>query len=123
VAASVRKPADYTASCSAADRPMFFIGVDSNQNHIGDSDRNPATMNYGLTSMVKRVDVAVYNTIRDLVQGTPWRTGERHFALANDGVGFALDEYNRALLSPKLQRQVELVRKNIISGLIKVPKQ
>jgi basic membrane protein A and related proteins len=55
-------------ACPAGSQPLFFIGVDSNQNPFGDTDGDPSTLNHGLTSMLKRVDVAAY---------TPRRTSSR----------------------------------------------
>ncbi|MFS8875252.1 hypothetical protein [Synechococcus sp. R5-13] len=67
--AEVPKPADYASICSGDTRPLFFIGVDANQNYLGDTDNNPATLNHGLTSMLKRVDMATYEVIRSVVEG------------------------------------------------------
>ncbi len=119
----VPKSAAYQKACAGDARPLFFIGVDNNQNFLGDDDNNPATLNHGLTSMTKRVDNAVYSVIKDMAQGKPWRSGDRLFALENDGVGYALDEYNRALIPAALQKQLDAVKKAIIYGTIKVPRQ
>src|SRR5690606_16061909 len=64
---NVPLPADYAAACGAGTTPVFFIGVDSNQNFEGDTDSDPATLNHGLTSMLKRVDVASYDAAMDVV--------------------------------------------------------
>jgi basic membrane protein A len=117
----IKKPADYTAKCKVSDRPMFFIGVDANQNYLGDSDNNAATLNYGLTSMLKRVDVATYNVIKDVAQNRPWKSGVREFGLDNDGVGYALDDYNKALVDAKLVADLKKAEADIIAGKIKVP--
>ena len=119
--ARVAKPRDYTAKCKATDRPVFFIGVDANQNYLGDTDNNPATLNYGLTSMLKRVDVAVYNVIKDVAQNKAWTAGPRVFGLDNDGVGYALDDYNKALISTVTLNDLKKVEADIIAGRIKVP--
>ena len=47
-------------------------------------------------------------------------TGIRVYGLDNDGVGYALDEYNKDLLSPETLRLLEEARRKIISGQIKV---
>ncbi len=120
---NVPKSQNYQAACAGDARPLFYIGVDSNQNFLGDDDNNPATLNYGLTSMVKRVDNAVYSLIKDTVQGKAWRSGDRMFALENDGVGYALDEYNRDLIPAALQKQLDAVKKAIVFGSIKVPRE
>ncbi len=121
-AKKIAKPADYSAKCTGAnDRPMFFIGVDANQNYIGDSDSNPATLNYGLTSMLKRVDVAVYQIIKDAADGKGWTSGPREFSLTNNGVGYAVDAYNKALVTASTVKKLEALKADIISGKIKVP--
>jgi len=120
--AEVPKPADYASLCSGDTRPLFFIGVDANQNYLGDTDNNPATLNHGLTSMLKRVDVATYEVIRSVVEGN-FVGGIQTFGLENEGVGYALDEYNQALLPADLVAAVEAVKQNIIAGTLQVPEE
>ena len=117
---SVAKSAGYTKACAGNARPMFFIGVDANQNYLGDFDKNPKTLNHGLTSMLKRVDVAVYETVKQVSQGK-FQPGAREFGLQENGVGFALDQYNSALIGKAQQDRVAKVRADIIAGKIKVP--
>jgi basic membrane protein A and related proteins len=119
--ASIPRSAAYAKACSGDTRPTFFIGVDSNQNDLGDDDKNPDTLNHGLTSMVKRVDNAVYSIIRDVQKGKPWRLGEQSFGLQNDGVGYAIDKYNRALINPALESRLKKVQGLIVSGTVRVP--
>jgi basic membrane protein A len=89
----------------------FVIGVDSNQNGV-----KPG---FVLTSMVKRVDNAVYDIVKDLVDGR--FTGGFHvFGLESEGVGYVIDQYNRDLVSPDAIHTAEEARKRIISGDIKV---
>ena len=118
--AKVTKSAGYKAACAGNTRPMFFIGVDSDQNYLGDYDNNPATMNHGLTSMLKRVDNAVYTLISD-VKGNKFKGGQRVFGLKEAGVGYAMDNYNRALISSDQIAKVEAIRQQIIAGKITVP--
>ncbi len=118
--ATIPKPEDYSQNCPEGARPVFFIGVDANQNYLGDSDQDPSTLNHGLTSMLKRVDVATFEMI-EAVQANKFRGGIHTFGLANDGVGYALDEYNRPLLSPMLIAEVETLRQEILAGTITVP--
>jgi basic membrane protein A len=89
----------------------FVIGVDSNQNMV-----KPG---FVLTSMVKRVDNAVYQIARDVVN-KQFVPGLHVFGLESDGVGYALDEYNKDLLSPEAITEAETARKKIIAGEIKV---
>jgi len=72
-----------------------------------------------LTSMTKRVDVAVFNTVKDVGEGK-FKGGVHLFGLDNDGVGYALDDYNRKLISQPVIDEVERARREIISGQIKV---
>ncbi len=116
---AVAKPAGFDAACGAGSTPVFFIGVDSNQNPLGDTDGDPTTLNFGLTSMLKRVDVASYNAVMDVVNGT-FEGGLLNLGLAEDGVDFALDEYNEALIPQELVDEVNDVKQRIIDGDIVV---
>ncbi|GAA5514820.1 membrane lipoprotein TmpC [Deinococcus carri] len=118
--ANVTKSASYKQACAGNTRPLFFIGVDSNQNYLGDFDKNPATMNHGLTSMVKRVDNAVFALVKDVKNNT-FKGGERRFGLKEGGVGYAVDQYNNKLISNAQVLKVEAIKNQIISGKIKVP--
>lgn len=119
IAASIEKSEVYLTKCGTEDEPLFFIGVDSNQNPEGDTDGNPATLNHGLTSMVKRVDVAARDAIYDVVNDD-FSGGIVILGLADDGVDIAIDEYNRALISEDLLAELQLVRDSITSGAITV---
>ena len=96
---------------AAKDSGKLAIGVDSNQNYL-----HPGTM---LTSMLKRVDVAAYNTFMDAKNGT-WKGGVKVFGLAEDGVGWALDEHNASLISAEMKSRADAARADIIAGKIKV---
>ena len=96
---------------AAKDAGKLAIGVDSNQNYI-----HPGTM---LTSMIKRVDVAVYESFRAAQDGT-WQGGIQVLGLAEDGVGWALDEHNRSLVSDEMEAAIEQARQDIIAGGIAV---
>ncbi len=117
---SLDKSAAYAAACSADSVPLFFIGVDSNQNPEGDTDGNPATLNHGLTSMLKRVDTAAYAAVMDVVDGT-WSSGLQELGVAEEGVGFAQDEYNEALLTQDVLDAVAEVAASISAGETVVP--
>ncbi len=107
------------AKCKPGDQPLFFIGVDSNQNPRGDTDSDPSTLNHGLTSMLKRVDVASYNAAMDVVNGT-FTAGTQNLGLAEGGVDYALDEYNKPLIPQSLVDQVDKIKQQIIDGQIQV---
>ncbi|KXK07137.1 MAG: nucleoside-binding protein [Acidobacteria bacterium OLB17] len=89
----------------------FVIGVDSNQNGV-----KPG---FVLTSMVKRVDNAVYDVVKEVVDGK-FQGGFHSFGLDKDGVAYALDDYNRSLIPPDVIEKVEEAKRKIISGEIKV---
>lgn len=96
---------------AAADSGKYAIGVDSNQNYL-----QPGTM---LTSMVKRVDVAAYNSLKAMQDGT-WQAGFQALGLAQGGVDWALDEHNEALITAEMKSAVDAAKKAIIAGEIKV---
>jgi basic membrane protein A and related proteins len=115
----LEKSAEYNAKCGDGSQPLFFIGVDSNQNYLGDTDGNPDTLNHGLTSMLKRVDVAAYNAVKAVSAGT-FEGGYLNLDLANEGVGYALDDYNNVLIPQDILDAVEAAKAQIISGDIVV---
>jgi len=91
---------------AAKDAGKLAIGVDSNQNHL-----HPGTM---LTSMLKRVDVAVYNVAK---AHTP---GVSVLGLKEGGVDYAMDEHNARLVTPDMKKAVEEAKAAILSGKVKV---
>src|SRR5215468_3987398 len=96
---------------AAKDAGKLAIGVDSNQNYI-----HPGTM---LTSMMKRVDLATYNAFKTAKDGT-WKPGLQVLGLKEEGVGWALDDNNKSLVTADMQAKVEAAKKDIIAGTIKV---
>lgn len=120
VVANLAKDPAYSAACATGTQPLFFIGVDSNQNYLGDTDGNPATMNHGLTSMLKRVDVAASNAVYDTARGT-FTAGLQELGVAEDGVGYAMDAYNEALIPETIRNVLTTVRDTITSGQVVVP--
>jgi basic membrane protein A len=72
-----------------------------------------------LTSMMKRVDVAVYDTAKAAKDGT-WKAGVTVLGLKEGGVGWALDEYNQSLITDDMKTKVEAAKADIISGKIEV---
>jgi basic membrane protein A and related proteins len=96
---------------AAADAGKFGIGVDSNQNYM-----HPGNV---LTSMLKRVDVAVYEAFTDANAGN-FTYGIQNLGLAEDGVGYALDEFNEELITEEMRTAVEQAKADIIAGTIEV---
>ncbi len=72
--------------------------------------------------MLKRVDTAVYDTIKQVSEGD-FTTGYQVFGLAEEGVDYAVNEYNDnpELLSSDIQAQLDQFKQDIIDGKIKVP--
>jgi basic membrane protein A and related proteins len=91
---------------AAKDAGKLAIGVDSNQNHL-----HPGTM---LTSMVKRVDVAVARAFAGI------KPGVSTLGLKEEGVDVALDQHNAKLVSADIKSKVDAARADIISGKLKV---
>ena len=91
---------------AAKDAGRLAIGVDSNQNHL-----QPGTM---LTSMVKRVDVAVYNAFKGTTPGVTV------LGLKEGGVDYAMDEHNARLVSADMKKRVDAAKADIIAGKIAV---
>jgi basic membrane protein A and related proteins len=66
------------------------------------------------------VDVAVYTAIMEVKNGT-WKPGTKVLGLAQDGVGYTIDEYNRKLITPEMEKRIDQAKADIISGKIVVP--
>jgi len=96
---------------AAKDAGKFAIGVDSNQNHL-----QPGTM---ITSMLKRVDVAAYAAFKGAMDGS-WEPGIQVLGLAEEGVGWALDEHNESLITDEMKAALEEASAKIVSGDITV---
>ncbi len=97
---------------AAEEKKKFAIGVDSNQNWM-----KPGTI---LTSMLKAVDVAVYETIKETKDGK-FKAEVARFGLKNNGVDYTLDKYNEKLITPEMKKKVDEIKKKIIAGQIQVP--
>jgi basic membrane protein A len=97
---------------AAEDKKKFAIGVDSNQNWV-----KPG---YVLTSMLKRVDVAVYDVIKDSQAGK-FTGGTVRFGIKNHGIDYAIDQYNEKLVPSDVRKKVDKIKAEIESGKISVP--
>jgi basic membrane protein A len=97
---------------AAKERGRLAIGVDSDQFHEA-----PCCV---LSSMIKGVDVAVFEIIQEVAAGK-WRGGIRELGLAEGGVGYVLDDRNRHWVPAEVEAQVEALRARIVRGEIRVP--
>ena len=97
---------------ASEEKGKLSIGVDSNQNWI-----KPG---FVLTSMLKRVDQAVFSTCEDLVSGK-FTAGVKRFGLASGGIDFALDQHNDKLLTADMRTKAAKIKADIIAGKTQVP--
>jgi len=95
-----------------ADAGKLGIGVDSNQNYL-----HPGSV---LTSMLKRVDNAVYNSFMVAGDDATFTPGRFDLGLADEGVGYALDEFNKDLITAEMIARVEELKAGVMAGNIKV---
>jgi basic membrane protein A and related proteins len=96
---------------AAADAGKLGIGVDSDQNYLFPG--------HVLTSMVKHVDNATYKSFMDAKNGT-WKPGIQALGLKEGGVDYALDQYNKNLITPEVKAKADQAKADIISGKIQV---
>jgi basic membrane protein A len=103
---------------AAVEANKWAIGVDLDQSLTA----SPEQRKLILTSMLKRVDVAVYDAIEQTAQGN-FKSGTQVFGLKEDGVGYAVNKYNdnEQLLSQEIQDRLEELRQRILDGDITVP--
>jgi basic membrane protein A and related proteins len=97
---------------AAEEENKFVIGCDSNQNWI-----KPGRV---LTSMLKRVDEAVFATIAESQSGK-FSGATRRFGLADKGVDYAVDQFNATILTKPVRQKAEELKVQIIGGKIQVP--
>lgn len=96
---------------AVADAGRLSIGVDSNQNHL-----QPGSV---LTSMLKGVDVAVMEAMKDGMEGD-FTTGVQVLGVAENGVDVAIDEHNESLITDAMMQAIENARGKMIAGEIDV---
>jgi basic membrane protein A len=98
---------------AAEEKKFLAIGVDSNQNGV-----KPGIV---LTSLVKSVDVAVFNVIKSAIEKSLSGGRTVFHGFHTGGIDMALDQNNKYLMTDTMLRQAELIKSGIISGSIKVP--
>ena len=97
---------------AAEDKKKLVIGCDSNQDWI-----KPGLV---LTSMLKRVDLAVFATIQE-AQAGKFTGGVKRFGLADKGVDYSVDQYNEKILTESVRQRADKLKAEIIAGKIVVP--
>lgn len=96
---------------AADEMNKFAIGVDTNQNGV-----YPGRV---LTSLVKRVDFVVYDTLKNSKEGT-WSAGIKYLGVKEGALDYAVDQNNRNLISERLIEQVATAKDRIINGSLVV---
>ena len=99
---------------AAREKQKLAIGVDA--------DQYAEAPGFILTSMVKHVETAVFDAIRDTRDGR-WQGGIREFGLKEDGVGWVYDERNKALIPDAVKTRVDSLKAEIVAGRITAPKK
>ena len=94
---------------AAADEGVLGIGSDANQNYL-----HPGSV---LTSMIKRVDHSVFKAFSE---GADLETGVFRIGLAENAVGYALDEFNAGLITDEMIEAVEKARGMIVTGVAEI---
>ncbi len=97
---------------AAEDKKKFAIGVDANQDWT-----KPGLI---LTSMLKRVDEAIFSAIEAAKVGK-FQNGVKRFGLSNKGIGYSVDKYNEKILTPEVRQRADALKAEIIAGKIVVP--
>jgi basic membrane protein A len=97
---------------AAKDAGLLSIGCDKNQDGV-----HPGSV---LTSCIKRVDVAVFNSFMEAKNNT-WKGGLKQLGLECNAVDYSLDEYNRSLITPSMEARLNQAKLDIVSGKISVP--
>jgi basic membrane protein A len=95
-----------------ADAGKYSIGVDSNQNYL-----HPGSV---LTSMLKRVDTAIITAFNEAGDDATFKPGVTILGLAEDGVGYAVDEHNKDLVSAEDIAALDALKAKIVAGEVEV---
>jgi basic membrane protein A and related proteins len=98
---------------AAREMKKLAIGVDSDQN-----DEAPG---FVLTSMLKMVDVAVFETIKQVKEGNFKGGRVEVFGLKSKGVDYAYTDKNKNMIPDDVKKKVEAIRQEIIDGKITIP--
>lgn len=90
----------------------FAIGVDSDQDHLA--------VGYVLSSMLKRLDIATYNEVREIIEGR-FQPGSKLYGLKENGVGLSPMKYTRHLIPAEYLTRLQNIQQGIIDGVIEIP--
>ncbi|MCG8570526.1 MAG: BMP family ABC transporter substrate-binding protein [Spirochaetes bacterium] len=108
---------------AAKDTGNYAIGVDSDQGLVlasSDSAETKALANHIYTSMLKRVDTGIYLTSKTLIETGKVDGGYKTFTLADDGVGYAVNDFNKDQLLG-IQGKIDEIKQKIVKGEVVVP--
>lgn len=113
--------ASYGVYEAAMQDGKFAIGVDQDRALQFESEGNTKQAEHIVTSVVKNLDVLIYNKIKEYVEGTI-KFGEHQAAgLAVNGMSLAKNKFYEAVVPKEVQELVNQVEAKIISGEIEVP--
>ena len=99
---------------AAKEKKKYIIWVDANGNHLA-----PGLV---LTSMIKGVELSVYQTTQSVVEGN-FTGGVKTYGLKEGGIEYIVDDNNRGLLSEAILKRIEVLKKKMIAGEIVAPSQ
>jgi basic membrane protein A and related proteins len=100
-------------ACAAKGPGTYGIGSDSDQDDI-----HPGRV---LTSMMKRVDNAVFNSIKAMKEGT-WKPGEQTFGLKEGGVHLSPMTHTKKDVPGEVLAELDALSKMIVEGRLKPPR-
>lgn len=99
---------------------LFEAARELNKLAIGvDMDQQNEAPGFVLTSMIKKVDQAVYQTIKDFKENK-FTGGIKTFGLKDDGIGIVYDDNNKKFISAEVKAKLDTIKNKIISGEIKI---
>ena len=96
---------------AAAERKRYVIGVDADQDHMAKG--------YVLTSVMKRLDKAVYTVLSEILESKVV-PGISHFNLENGGVSLTAMKYSRGVVTDEVRQKLHVVKEKIIAKEINV---
>ena len=94
---------------AAKESKVFAIGVDSNQDDVA-----PGTV---LTSMLKNVDVAVFETVKAVKEGT-FKPGIQEFGVKENGVGLTDFKNTKDAIGEENIKKLDAIKADISFGKI-----
>lgn len=108
------------AKANEAGKSIKMVGVDSDQAMIFDGEDKMDQAGITLTSMLKRVDVSLYNAVKSYIAGDLEMGKTVYVGLKEESIGLADNKYYQELVPADVKTAVETAKQQILSGDIKV---